>query len=234
MNESERVLVIGAPGAMGRAVAKALLVERRQNWSVRIFTRNPESQRARELLNDGDQRIDAVKGDVDDAASLRAAMEGIGAMFVNTDFFSSMSVRTEYEQGVRILETARSVGIGHVVYSSLDAAASISGGRIPVPHYDAKAAVEHWIDMMRSDEFMRRDTTGYYSNHVTVLVTAPYLENFQSLFPPRPDGSGALIFHFAGGGKPYPMIALADIGWFVVEILAHPKEWVGRTLRVMG
>ena len=232
-----RVLVIGATGAMGRAVIKALLADERderKNWSVKIFSRDPGSRRAQELLRDGGRRTDAVKGDLDDPASLRAAMDGAQAMFVNTDFFSSMSVRAEYEQGVRVLEAAQSVGVEQVVYSSLDAAVSLTDGAIPVPHYDAKAGVEHWIDMMRSDEFMRCDTAGYYSNCVSVLVTAPYFENFQSLFPPQSDGSGGLIFHFAGGGKPHPMIALADIGWFVAEILAHPEKWGGRTLRVLG
>jgi len=225
-------LVIGATGAMGGAAVRALLGDARKNWAVRVFTRSPDGRRARDLVRLGAGRVDLAAGDLNDVLSLCSAMAGVTAMFANTDFFSSMSVRTEY--GVRLLEAAREAGVSHVVYSSLDAAASISQGRIPVPHYDAKAAVEHWIDMMRSDEFMRRDASGYYSKHVTVLVTAPYYENFQSIFPPKPDGSGGLEFHFAGGGKPHPMIALDDIGWFVTEILDAPEKWAGRTLRVLG
>lgn len=85
---------------------------------------------------------------------------------------------------------------------------------------------------------MRRDPHGLYSHYVSVLVTAPYFENFQSLFAPQlgklPDGREGPIFHFAGGGKPHPLIALDDIGWFARGLSENTEALGGRTLRELG
>ncbi|PJE17625.1 MAG: hypothetical protein CK429_06195 [Mycobacterium sp.] len=74
-----------------------------------------------------------------------------------------------------------------------------------MPHYDARAAVEHWIDMMRSDEFMAKATDGWYSHHVSVLVTGPYFENLQTTFAPRhgqlSDGRDGVIFEITSGRR---------------------------------
>lgn len=232
------ILVIGATGTQGRPVVERLLASETTRWTVHAFTRDPKSEKARALQALDAERVVLVQGSVDDAASLASSLENVDAVFCNTDFFSSMSVRTEYEQGVRVLESAREAGVEHVVYSSLDNAAGISGGRTPVPHYDAKAAVEGWIDMMRSDEFMRQEVDGWYSCHVTVLVTAPYYENVQTFFAPQwgelSDGREGWVFAMAAGGKPHPMIGAGDIAWFAEHALEHQAEWGGRTLRLIA
>ncbi len=223
---------------MGRTVIRHLLADRDQRWRVRLFTRNPHSHHAQQLEMEGGERLEVTQGDLNDQKSLASAFAGAYGVFCNTDFFSSANVQTEYEQGLRALETARQAAIQHFIYSSLDAGASISHGRVPVPHYDAKAAVEHWIDMQRSHEFMQQETDGWYSRHVSVLVTGPYYENLQSIFLPQKgklaDGREGYIFKLASGGKPYPMVALEDIAWFVSFLLTHADEWGGRTLPILG
>jgi len=146
-------LVIGATGAMGRPVVRILLSDPDRN--VRIFTRDPTGRQARALVEAGQGRVEVATGSVDDEASLAAAMAGAAAVFCNTDFFSTASPLREYEQGLRVLRAAQAAGVDHLVWSSLDNAAVITGGRVPVPHYDAKGAVEAWIGLMRSEEFMR-------------------------------------------------------------------------------
>jgi hypothetical protein len=79
-----------------------------------------------------------------------------------------------------------------------------------------------------------RKKPGFYSNKLSMLMTAPYFENFQSVFPPEPDGKGGVIFRFAAADRPHPMIALADIGWFVAHMLANPQRWQGRALEIVG
>lgn len=231
------VLVIGATGAMGKAVVRALLADDQIEWTVRAFTRDPASKHADQLLAESGGRVELYQGHLDDEATVRRAFSGVDGAFVNTDFFSSLSVRHEYEQGLRVLEAARREGVPGLVYSSLDSVASITAGTVLCPHYDAKAGVASYIDMMRSDEFMRKEK-GFYASAVSVLVTAPYYENFQSQFPPEPgrltDGRDGMIFTHAGGGKPHPMIGLDDIAWFAREMLRHPAVWGGRTLRVLG
>jgi uncharacterized protein YbjT (DUF2867 family) len=233
---SDRVLVIGGTGAMGSPVVRALLATSKS--AVRILTRDPDNQRVRNLRATGGGRVEAVRGNLDDEDSLSAAMAGARAVFCNTDFWSTASPLREYEQGLRALKAARAAGVDHFVWSSLDNAIGLTGGRVPVPHFDSKAAVEAWIDLMRSDEFMRQDADGWFSRHVSVLVTAPYFQNFQFRVLPKrgklSDGRDGLAFHLPLGVGRYPLIALEDIAWFACHILANPDRWAGRTLRVLG
>lgn len=233
---SNIVLVIGGTGAMGSAIVRALLAD--CDRAVRVLTRDPTSPRMAQQLDGGDGRVAAVRGDLDDENGLRAAMTGIDAVVCNTDFWSTASPLREYEQGLRALRAAQSAGVGHFVWSSLDNAIGLSDGEIAVPHYDSKAAVEGWIGLMRSDEFMRQEPDGWFSRHVSVLVTAPYYQNFQMRVLPKPgrlaDGRDGLVFGMALGAGRYPLVSLEDIGWFARYLIDNLATWGGRTLRVAG
>jgi uncharacterized protein YbjT (DUF2867 family) len=232
------VLVIGATGAMGRQVVAALLSHANKQFTVRAFTRDPSSEQAIRLKETGGSRLELMRGDLDDQKSLEVSMDGAWGVFCNTDFWSSASVEEEFQQGVRVLEIARNAQVEHVVYSSLDDCTQLSGGRIPVPHYDAKAAVEHFIDRHRSHEFLQQQSDGFYSRHVSVLVTATYFENLIDNFRPEKgklsDGREGFIFRIPAADKPYPMIALDDIAWFATDMFANSETWGGRTLKVVG
>ncbi len=64
------VLVLGATGQQGGATARELV---RRGRSTAALVRDPESPKAQELAALG---VRLVRGDMDDEASLRAAMEG--------------------------------------------------------------------------------------------------------------------------------------------------------------
>ena len=70
------VLVTGGTGKQGGAVARELLAAGR---TVRIMTRKPDSPAARELALLG---AEIVQGDLDDAASLPAALDGAWAVVI--------------------------------------------------------------------------------------------------------------------------------------------------------
>ena len=128
---------------MGSRVVRSLAA--RPENSVRVLTRDPSSERARALLKDSGADVDLVQGDLNDEQSLKTAMHDVDQVFCNTDFFSLATPIAEYEQGVRALRAAQRAGVRRFVWSSLDNAAVLTDGRIPVPHYDAKAAVEAHI-----------------------------------------------------------------------------------------
>src|SRR5262249_61196748 len=75
------ILVSGATGRQGGAVVRALLA---LGYPVRGLTRNLDSEKARALAALG---VTLVKGDLDDPASLRAAVEGAYGVFSVTDFW---------------------------------------------------------------------------------------------------------------------------------------------------
>jgi len=230
----KRVLIIGGTGAMGARVARRLAD--RPGTEVSVLTRDPGSERATAVQSD--KRVRLLRGDLNDPAGLRAAMSGVDEVFCNTDFFSTLSPASEYEQGLQALNAAQKVGVGKFVWSSLDNAATLTDGRIPVPHYDAKAAVEAHIGLRRSEEMMRQEIDGWYTRNVAVLVTAPYYENFQAGLAPTagelPDGRDGVTFNIPLGSSSYPLVALDDIAWFGEHVLERWDRWAGRTLRIVG
>ncbi|KAJ7073473.1 hypothetical protein B0H15DRAFT_61606 [Mycena belliarum] len=83
------ILVIGATGAQGQAVVKALLnPDARGNaspYSVRALTRDPTSKHALKLASLG---VECVEGSLEDLHSVAQAMEGAYGAWVNTDGFT--------------------------------------------------------------------------------------------------------------------------------------------------
>ena len=79
------VLVLGATGGQGGAVARSLLTS---GVPVRAMVRRPDSGSARRLAAAG---VAIVPGDLVDEAALAVAMRGVRALF---------AVTTPFEQGV--------------------------------------------------------------------------------------------------------------------------------------
>ncbi|WP_157249863.1 NmrA family NAD(P)-binding protein [Nonomuraea typhae] len=87
---SKTILVTGATGNQGGAVADALL-EEPGHWRVRALTRDPGSAAARALAARG---AEVVGGDLADAASLRAALRagGLPYTFLRPTTFTDVFV----------------------------------------------------------------------------------------------------------------------------------------------
>lgn len=244
---------------MGQHVIKNLLKSKNTFKQIRIFTRNPSGSECRKLQKLGRGKVKLEKGNVDNEASLRAAIGGAHSIFCNTNFWSClqdvwahhgklgtdpwplyrMAEDTDVQQGKLILELARQEGVEHFVFSSLDATDSPSGGLFPAPHFDAKARVEQFINE-------QRQSVRWYAEHVTIFVTAPYMENFKAGRMFRGGGDRAavrlevvrdkprLLLRVPIGSALWPMVTLNDIGWFAAQILNHEQQWRGRTLRIIS
>jgi len=233
----KNILVIGSTGAMGSAVIRSLLNSKKVDAHINAFTRDTSSVAAHTLKSLSPDRISLVAGDLNDTVSLDNAMRDIDIVFCNTAFFSTGTVAGERKQGMSALMAAKAAGVEHFIYSSLDPVSRLSGGTLPVPHYDGKAIVEAEIDALRSDEFMAQEKNGWFSNNVTVLVTCPYIENFYDFFAPE-DGTlsngkkGKLFKGPISGDGRLQMIALDDLGSFTRIVVEDKSTWGGKTLKV--
>ena len=123
------ILVTGATGAQGGAVADALL---RRGHRVRALTRSPASLAGRGM--------DVRRGDFDDFASLLAAATGVDAVFVMSTPFGS-DVRTEVRHAKAMIDAAVDAGVDHLVYTSAANADRGTG----IPHFDSKYEVERYL-----------------------------------------------------------------------------------------
>ncbi|MEU8872292.1 NmrA family NAD(P)-binding protein [Streptomyces javensis] len=201
------MLVVGGTGAMGSHVIQRLLTT--TDAAITVPTRAPESAHATELAATAPGRIELVSSDT---VAVDALVEGVDRVFANTDFFATGSAVGEYRQGLDLLAAAEAAGVERFIWSSLDSAVSLTGH--PVPHFDSKAAVAAHIDLMRSEEMLRKETDGWYTNHVSVLTTAPYRVPL--------------------GAAQYPLIALDDIAWFTGHMFDNWQSWGARDLAVIG
>lgn len=215
------IVIVGSTGAMGRSVVKALLAANDQSIHIKCITRDTKSKRAMELAS-LNENISLVAGDSNDADSLRNAIRGANGVFCNTDYWSAGSKQKEIEQSINVLEACLSEGIEHFVYSSLENVRSISNGRISLPFFDSKAEA--------SEIILSRCPAA------TILVAAPYFENFQRNTLPckRFDNHGAVTYVFRDpmADKPYTMVALDDLGWFANYCFAYPDKTIGKQLLI--
>lgn len=125
-----RVLVIGATGRQGGAVARRL---HRSGKVVRALTRHVDGAPARALALAG---IEVVAGDLCDSDSLRHAAGGMDAIFAMT--IATDRPEDEIAQGSAIVEAARAARTPLLVFSSAAMANTGTG----VPSFDAKAEIE--------------------------------------------------------------------------------------------
>jgi uncharacterized protein YbjT (DUF2867 family) len=215
------IVIVGATGAMGRSVVKALLAANDHSIHIKCITRDTKSKRAMEL-GSLHANISLVAGDVNNAGSLRDAFRGAYGVFCNTDYWSAGSKQKEIEQSMNVLEACLSENIEHFVYSSLENVSLITNGRISLPYFDSKAEA--------SEVILSRCPAA------TILVSAPYFENFQGYALPfkRLDNFGDETYVFSDpmADKPYTMAALDDIGWFANYCFANPERTIGNQLLI--
>jgi uncharacterized protein YbjT (DUF2867 family) len=197
------ILVLGATGGQGGAVADALLT---RGAPVRAMVRRPEAPSGRRL---GERGVDLVAGSLDDLAALRAAMRGVDGVFALTTPFES-GVDAEVTQGRAILGAAVEARVPHLVFSSVASADQHTG----VPHFESKAVIE-------------RDLI---STGLPYTVTAPTYFFDNALGGDRID-AGILDLPLPPD-RPLQQLARSDLGAFVAKVLLEPKPYVGQRIEL--
>ncbi|WP_217576058.1 NmrA/HSCARG family protein [Streptomyces sp. GbtcB7] len=201
------VLVLGATGNQGGAVARELL---RRGWPVRALTRDPNSAKAQALTKAG---AEAVAGDLDDPQSLDAALSGVYGVYSVQTFMGPEGVKGEERQGRAVADAAARANVQHFVYGSVGGADRNSG----IPHFESKARIEMHIAELGLP--------------ATVLRPAFFINNFAFVGPQRA-GDGLVL---ALGLKPetsLQMFAPEDIGLFAADAFESPAEYFGRQLEL--
>lgn len=206
MTDQLTVLVTGATGAQGGAVARRLL---ERGHRVVATCRSPDSAPADALKRAG---AHVVAADFDDPAALQSAAAGADAVFVMATPFEA-GPEAEIRQGTNIFEAARAAGVGHVVYSSVANADRQTG----VPHFQTKAELELRLARLG----------GSY----TIVAPAFFMENVlsPSLLPGLKQGALALALP---PDRPLQQVAVATIADFVALVLDRPQHFAGRRIDI--
>ncbi|MBA2626849.1 MAG: NmrA/HSCARG family protein [Gemmatimonadales bacterium] len=228
MAKKHVIAVMGATGAQGGGLVRAVLADRTGDWSVRAVTRHPDSEKGQALRAAG---ADVVAGDMDDPKSLERAFAGADAAFCVTNFWEHLNPEREIEQARHQAAALRPGGVGYAIWSTLedtrkdvpvdDARMPTLLGRYKVPHFDTKG---------EADAFFM--ATGVPT---TLYRTSFYWDNLIHFgMGPRRGEDGSLSFVLPIAGAKLPGIAAADIGKCAYGLLKRHSEFTGRTVGVAG
>ncbi len=228
VSDKKIIAVVGATGAQGGGLVRAILADRSGEFRARALTRDPGSDKAKELAKAG---AEVVQADVDDPAALRRGFEGAYGAFCITFFWHHMSPEREIAEAGSMAEAAKQAGVRHVIWSTLEDTRKLvplSDDRMPtlmgkykVPHYDAKGEADAL--------FVKAAVP------TTCLQTVFYWDNFIyfGAGPKRmPDGKLALVLPM--GDKKLPAIASEDIGKCALAIFKRDQEFIGKTVGIAG
>ncbi|MFZ1410871.1 MAG: NmrA/HSCARG family protein [Micropruina sp.] len=205
------IAVFAATGSQGGAVADALL---EAGARVRALIRNTDSDKAKALAGRG---VELVKVQVDDPASLAAALQGVDAFWFMTTPPGGMQkpdTAGETKQGIALADAAAAAKVPHVVFNSVGGAERTSG----VPHFDSKYLVEQHLA-----------TLGL---HTTIVPPVFFAENFRWMAPSVEDGRLVMRLPIPDGIS-LQMIAVRDVGIIAAAALLDPDS-VPQTIEIAG
>ncbi len=228
MAERKIIAVVGATGAQGGGLVRAILADRSGSFAARAITRKPDSDKARALAALG---AEVVAGDADDAPSLDRAFAGAYGAYCVTNFWEHFSAEREAVQATALARATRKAGVQHVVWSTLedtrkwvpldDRRLPTLQGKYKVPHFDAKGEMDRVFAAEAAP-------TSY-------LLAAFYWENFIYFgMGPRSGGDGALVLALPLGGVKLPGIGAEDIGKCAYGIFRRGTNAVGQRFGVTG
>jgi len=203
------ILVLGATGHQGGAVARHLLEKK---YSVRFMTRKPDSPKAKELETLG---ANPVIGDLDDADAVKAALSGVRAVFA-VFTMAEKGVEWEAATGKRFVKSALDAGVSHFVYSSVGSADRRTG----IPHFESKARIE---------EAVRK--AGFPS--WTILRPVFFMDNIAGKMTVSGLEEGKLAMGVQPGTR-LQMISVEDIGRFGLLAFEKSAEMNGQSIDIAG
>jgi uncharacterized protein YbjT (DUF2867 family) len=202
--QSKLILVTGATGQQGGAVATALLTK---GQKIRVMSRTPEKASA--LAKAG---AEVVKGNLTNASDLQAALRGVHGVFaMSTPFEAGMD--QEVRQGIMMADAAKQAGIAHYVYTSVGSAHRNTG----IPHFETKWKVEQHIRQIGLP--------------ATVLRPVWFMENFTTFLKPSAEG---ILMMPMQADKKLAMVALRDIGEFGAVAFMRPNDFLGQAIDLAG
>jgi uncharacterized protein YbjT (DUF2867 family) len=228
MRDKKVIAVVGATGAQGGGLVRAILNDPKGDFAARVLTRDVNGAKAKDFARQG---AEVVAADIDNAESLKRAFEGAYGAYCVTFFWAHFSPEKEMAEAKAMAETAKAAGLRHVIWSTLEDTRKwvpLSDNRMPtlqgkykVPHFDGKGESNHFF----TDAGVP----------TTFLLTSFYWDNFIHFgMGPKKGADGKLAITLPMGDKKLPGIAAEDIGKCAYGIFKNCDEFVGQTVGISG
>ncbi len=228
MTEKKIIAVVGATGAQGGGLVRAILSDRNGPFAARALTRDVNSEKARELARLG---AEVVAANVDDVQSLKRAFTGAYGAYCVTFYWEHLSPERELAEATALAQAAKQAGLQHVVWSTLEDTRKwvpLDDNRMPtlmgkykVPHFDAKGEANRIFTELGVP--------------TTFLLTSFYWDNLIHFgMGPKRGEDGMLAITMPMGDKKLPGIAAEDIGKSAYGIFQKGRELIGKTVGIAG
>lgn len=228
MAEKKIIAVLGATGAQGGGLVRAILADPNGGFAVRALTRDVNSEKAKALAQQG---AEVVAVDVDNPESLKKAFAGAYGAFCVTFYWAHFSPEKELAQATSMAQAAKQAGLKHVIWSTLEDTRKwvpLDDNRMPtlmdkykVPHFDAKGEADGVFTSLGLP--------------VTLLLTSFYWDNFIYFGSgPKKGPDGKLALTFPMDDKKLPGIAAEDIGKCAYGIFKRGNEFIGKKVGIAG
>jgi uncharacterized protein YbjT (DUF2867 family) len=236
VSDKKIIAVVGATGAQGGGLVRAIMADPDGPFTARALTRNAASDPARALSSQGAEVIEA---DLDDETSLRRAFDGAYGAYVVTNFWVQRTpeqeqARTraemELDQAAAAARAAKDTGLRHVVWSTLEDTrphfqrlgieVPDALGNYKVPHFDAKGEANASFTALGVP--------------TTFLQTTMYYEALLQGFGPHRDANGELILTLPMADKRWALIAGEDIGKTALGVFRRGEDFIRKTVSIAG
>lgn len=228
MSDRKTIAVVGATGAQGGGLVRAITSDPNRNFAVRALTRNATGDKAKQLAQLG---AEVVSANLDDLESLKKAFDGAYGAFCVTNYWEHFSPEKELAQARAQAEATKAAGLRHVIWSTLEDTrrwVPLNDTRMPtlmgnykVPHFDAKG-----------------ESNGIFTElgvPTTFLLTSFYWDNLIYFgMGPKRGADGKLAITMPMGNKKLPGIAAEDIGRCAYGIFKRGQELIGKTVGIAG
>jgi uncharacterized protein YbjT (DUF2867 family) len=222
------IAVVGATGAQGGGLARAILNDKNGSFTVRAITRNVSSDKAKALAEAG---AEVVTADLDDVKSLKKAFEGAHGAFCVTNFWEHFKPEKEISQARNMAQAAKDASVKHAIWSTLEdtrESIPLSDDRMPtlmgkykVPHFDGKGEANAIFTELGVP--------------TTFLLTSFYWDNFIHFgMGPKKGADGKLSITLPLAGRKLAGIAAEDIGKTAYAIFEDGEEMIGKTVGIAG
>jgi NADH dehydrogenase len=193
------ILVVGATGSLGGAIAQSLLADGRR---VRVLVRPHSSYD--DLVQAG---AEAALGDLKDSESLRSACSGIDTVITTATAVGRGGEDTidsvDLHGNQHLIDAAKAEGVGRFVFTSVLGASPES----PVPLIRAKGLAEQRLTSSGMDWVILQPNL-YMDTWVPMVVGAPLL-------------AGDPVTLVAEGRRRHSMVAMRDVVAYALAALDH-------------
>jgi uncharacterized protein YbjT (DUF2867 family) len=228
MSERKIIAVLGATGAQGGGLVRAILDDPKSEFAVRAITRDAGSETAHEFKRRG---AEVVEADLDNPESLTSAFAGAYGVYAVTFYWNHFSPDKESMQARAIANAAGAAGVRHAIWSTLEDTRKwipLDDTRMPtlmerykVPHFDAKGDADRF--------FVDAGVP------TTFLVASFYWDNMIHFgMGPKKGQDGVLAITFPMADRKLAGIAAEDIGKCAYGIFKGKAEYIGKYVGLAG